>query len=723
MMAKKNDIQQQTPEKKNCPAARWLAIATILFLFAGVFIVGKVAYIRWGWEPDARCLEMSDFKLQAQKHITKPQRGNITDCNGRLLAITIPTYRVELDCSIRKAYYAKDSTINEKTGEKKGVEKEREWRNDARKFAEGLPGILKDGRGASEIKEEIFRRRDAAAGSRINKTLKIADNVDYSTLQKIKKLPLACEKQHVGGVIVTPNYGREYPYGKLARSTIGYVRSNDEGARARGVEGSYNYALYGTEGVEWRKKVDNGAWVKDEDSTNVAARNGSDVRLTIDIDIQDIADRAVRKHIEDDENIEEACMVVMDVKTGAVKAMVNLHKGPDGKFDESLNIALTKATEPGSVFKTVGLMTELEDGKVRLGTRIPTNHGVIKNFQDDRHIVEYERKHHKTSISVLEGLEMSSNYVYARLALDNYGKNPQEFINRYYDYGFGTKWDFDIKGMAPSTIPDPKSKGWTLTDLGSVGYGYSVQVTPLHTLTFYNAIANKGNLVKPYIVSEITDHETGKATYTAKTESLNRSICRRSTADTLTRALRRVVTDGTGSRLKSAKCAVAGKTGTSRVVLTQEERSKADAYLCKDGHSRRYQGSFAGFFPVEDPVYSAIVVVYTKLTRVTYYGGSRPAEAFKEVVNEIYALDPRWRETVSEKGDMPSVTVKATEPDKATTSSNAPSVIGLGLNEALYIIENSGFQCKFSGVGHVASQTPAAGAPLQKGGTVTIVLK
>ncbi len=722
-MAKMNNIQQQEPVKKNCPAARWLVIATIFFLFAGVFIVGKVVYIRWVWKPDPRCLEMSDFKLQAQKHITKPQRGNITDCRGRLLAITIPTYTVELDCGVRKDYYAKDTSINKKTGEKNGVEKEREWRNGARKFAEALPGVLKDGTNAAEVKNEIFRRRDAAPGSKVPRTLKIADNVDYETLQALKKLPLACEKQHIGGIIITAHFGREYPYGKLARSTIGYVRSNDEGARARGVEGSYNYALYGTEGVEWRKKVDNGAWVKDEDSTNVAARNGSDVRLTIDIDIQDIADRAVRKHIEDDENIEEACMIVMDVKTGAVKAMVNLHKGPDGKFDESLNIALTKATEPGSVFKTVGLMTELEDGKVRLGTRIPTNHGKIENFPDDRHIVDYERNRHKTSISVLEGLEMSSNYVFTRLALDNYRNHPQEFMNRYYDYGFGTKWDFDIKGMAPSTVPDPKSAGWTLTDLGSVAYGYSAQVTPLHTLAFYNAIANKGNLVKPYIVARISDPETGKASFTAKTESLNRSICRRSTADTLTRALRCVVTDGTGSRLKSAKCAVAGKTGTARMRLDKSEMESArHPYQSKDG-KRRNQGSFVGFFPAEDPVYSAIVVVYSRLSSGSYYGGTRPAEAFKEVVDEIYSLDPRWRETAEATGTMPAVKVSAVEPEKATTSANAPSVIGLGLNEALYIIENSGFQCKFSGVGHVVSQSPAAGAALKKGGVVTIALK
>ena len=704
---------------KNNVTARWLLVATTIFALSAFVAVGRIIYLQYIWKPDPRCLAMNDFKLQANKHVINPQRGDILDCEGRLLAITIPTYRVDIDCSVRKEYYKTLTDKDKKTGEVKGVTLEREWRQDAKKLAHALPGVLKDGSSASYFENEIFKRR-LSNDPKVSKTLKIADNIDYSTMMELKRLPLAERKQYDGGVIITPKYGRDYPYGDLARRTIGYVRNNDEGSRAKGIEGSLNYELHGTPGIEWRRMVDERAWVLDTDSTSVPVKNGHDVKLTLNIDIQDIADRALRKQVESDDNIDDACMIVMEVATGAIKAMVNLHKGKNGKFEETYNIALTQATEPGSVFKTVGLMTQIEDGKVRLGTRIPTNKGKIKNFPDDKHIKEYEEEHKRSSISVLEGLEMSSNYVFTYIALENYRNCPKEFIRRYYDYGFGTDWEFDISGMAKASIPNPDSKGWTSTDLGSVAYGYAAQVAPLHTLAFYNAIANKGNLVQHYIVDEIL--ENGKTVRKAKVTSLNSSICSRATADTLTRALRSVVTHGTGSRLKSAKCSVAGKTGTSRMMLDAATRlNNAHPYESKDGR-RRNQGSFVGFFPAEEPVYSAIVVVYSGLSKQAYYGGTRPAEAFKEVVNEIYALDPRWRENVSETHAMPKASDKV-----LVTGKNAPAyvpeLVGMGLNEALYMIENSGYRCRFSGVGHVAGQSPAAGTRLEQGGTVTIMLK
>ncbi len=716
-MAKK----EENTNKKNTVTARWLYVATAAFVIMGFVAVGRIAWIRYFWEPDPRALAMDAFKLQASKHVLAPKRGDITDCKGRLLAITIPTYTVELDCAVRKKYFRTLTDVDKKTGEVIGVRNEREWRSDARKFARGLPEVLgENGHTAEWYEREIFLRRDADPERKINRTLKIADNIDYTTLLELKKLPLADRKQHIGGVKVTAHYGRKYPYGKLARRTIGYVRSNDEGSRARGIEGSFNYELHGEEGVEWRKMVDDKVWVLDTDSSRVPARDGRDVRLTLDIDIQDIADRAIRKHIENDENIADACMIVMEVKTGAVKAMVNLHKEPDGKFDETLNIALTRATEPGSVFKTVGLMTMLEDRKVRLDTRIPTNGGVLANFPKDEHIRQYEAKNKRKSISVVEGLEISANYVFAYLALEHYRNCPKEFVRRYYDYGFGKDWQFDIKGMARASIPNPDSKGWTNTDLGALAYGYASEVTPLHTLAFYNAIANKGNLVKPHVVEAVL--ENGEVVRSVPTVSLNKSICSRATADTLTRALRCVVTEGTGSRLKSAKCSVAGKTGTARMMLDADTRlNNAHPYESKDGR-RRNQGSFVGFFPAEDPVYSAIVVVYSKLSKQSYYGGTRPAEAFKEVVNEIYALDPRWRPEISGSEAMPPAKPKMAVAEK-DGAAGTPSLKGLGLDEALYLIENSGYRCKFSGVGHVASQSPAAGTPLAKGGVVTIVLK
>ncbi len=702
-----------------------MLMVTVVFACVALIATGRVIWYETVWQPDPRCLKMNDFKIQSKKRIIQQQRGNILDCNGRLLAITIPTYTVDLDCAVRKDYYkTRTSEAKKHKGMTEGEVLEREWRENARVLAAGLPKVLENGKDAAWYEREIFSRRDGSTGKG-SKTLRIAEDISYATLCELQKLPLAGEAQHVGGVIVTTEYGREYPYGKLARRAIGYVRNNDEGSSAKGIEGSFNYVLHGEPGIEWTKVTDGRAVVMATDSIAVRPKDGDDVRLTLDIDLQDIADRAIRRNIEDDENITDACMIIMDVHTGAIKAMVNLHKGKNGKFDETLNIALTQATIPGSVFKTVGLMTELEDKKVTLGTRLSIDklqNRLPKPFSDkkDPYLKKYRETTGRSTISVLEGLEISSNNVFISLALDNYNSRPKEFMSRYYDYGFGTDWQFDIKGMARAVLPDPDSKSWTYSDLGSIAFGYSVQVTPLHTLAFYNAVANGGNLMKPYIVDAVIGSDGGSV---RKTEpvSMNRSICSRATADTLKRALRSVVTNGTGSALKKAKCSVAGKTGTAWMILDKDVRSAKDPFVSKDGF-RRYQGSFAGFFPAENPAYSAIVVVYSGLTKTPYYGGSRPAKALNEVINELYAMDPRWRQTVSGSEPMPEAPKKMIVADKKAPEI-APNVIGMGLNEALYMIENSGFRCKFSGTGHVASQTPSAGKPLKKGETVTIALK
>ncbi len=703
-----------------------LMLVTTFFFAAVAFLsIGRIVYFETVWKPDPRCVKMKDFKPQSKERVIQPQRGNILDCNGRLLAITIPTYTVELDCAIHKET---NKTLTKASKKNKGMTEgevaEQEWRQNAHALAKGLPGVLKDGRDAAWFDREIFRRRDYSGGKPLNKNLTLAEGISYSTLQELKKLPLADRGRNAGGVIVTPEYGREYPYGSLARRTIGYVHNNDEGRKAKGIEGSFDYELHGTPGREWLKMVDERDWVIDADSASTPVKNGNDVRLTLDINLQDIADRAVRRHIENDDNITDACMIVMEVRTGAIKAMVNLHKGKNGKFDETINIALTSATHPGSVFKTVGLMTELEDRKVRLGTRL--NIDRLQKLPEpfdkkrDHYLDDYRKKTGNSTISVLEGLEISSNNVFISLALDNYKSCPKEFMSRYYDYGFGTDWQFDIKGMAKTVLPDPDSRNWTYSDLGAVSYGYSVQVTPLHTLAFYNAIANGGDLVKPYIVDAVLD-SGGKLLRKAKPVSMNRSICSRATADTLKRALRCVVTDGTGSALKRARCSVAGKTGTARMILPKDVSKANDQYTGKDG-KHRFQGSFVGFFPAEDPVYSAIVVVYSGMSASAYYGGSKPARALCEVIDELYAMDSRWRPEVSGSEEMPDARTRMIVADPQS-SGIAPDVIGMGLNEALYMIENSGYRCRFSGTGHVASQTPAAGKTLKKGETVTIVLK
>ena len=485
--------------------------------------------------------------------------------------------------------------------------------------------------------------------------MKIGYPVNHETMQKVKSLPLFCEGANRGGFLVEKNDSRQYPYGTLARRTIGYVKDNSRsnGNNLLGLEGKFNYQLHGKEGYEWLKTTDNRRRIHNYDSSYVKAEDGYDLRTTLDIDIQDIADRALRNQIEDNPKIEGGCVVVMDVKTGGIRAMVNLLRDEQGRLNESYNMAIGRTGEPGSVFKATTLMSLLEDGKVRLSDEIPTNHGDVKGFQRDQHIADYERENKTDRISVLHGFEISSNYVFRKLAIDNYGDKPKKMIDKLYMYKLGEAYDFDLEGFKTPVIPDPEGKSWSGTDLGSVAIGYSVSETPLHIVTFYNAIANKGKLMKPYLVESI--EKDGSVKEKRGPQILNGSICSRATADSLTRALAGVVSSGTAKRrLGGARCTIAGKTGTARIVLDPKYTQKSRNPYQDEYGRRQYQATFVGFFPAEEPQYTAIVVVYSNLDREIFYGGTLPALAFRELVDNVYALDEDNGAVLESKGRVPA---------------------------------------------------------------------
>jgi cell division protein FtsI (penicillin-binding protein 3) len=426
--------------------------------------------------------------------------------------------------------------------------------------------------------------------------------------------------------------------------------------------------------------------------------------------------------------IKEGCVVIMDVKTGAVRAMVNLQKDSVGNCFESFNMAAGRPAEPGSVFKAVTLTTLLEDKKVGLETRIATKHGImeeypIKEVAQDQYIVNYERNTGESSIPVIHGFQISSNYVFRRLVKDFYGENPEEFTSRLHSYNLGANFDFELteKGSGKPSIPDPDEKSWSRTSLISSAIGYSVKVTPLQIATFYNAIANDGKMMKPYIV-ECTERD-GVAEKVNEPMLLN-SICSKATADTLTRALKRVTSDGTAKVLKNARCQVAGKTGTSRMYLTpKEQKGSGNPYEDINGR-KKHQGTFVGFFPADDPKYTAIVVTYTGLLDMgkNVYGGAEAAKTFKDIVDGVWSYETEWSQEIEADGDIPEMKAKNITTDR-TEGSPVPDVKGMGLSDALYTIENCGYICEYSGAGHVSSQSPAAGSAARKGQTIKIVLR
>lgn len=703
-------MTDMTAERQNKAKKKRDRIGVILYCFyaivlvAGFFIIGKMVCIQLFWKPDKDVARF--FLPPSTKSVIEPDRGAIIGSDGKLLAMSTPMYQLYMDCTVLKSVFR---------GKSNPDSLERDWLSKAKAFSDGLAKEV-GGSAGDYYRMIVTGRKDG------NRYMRLTADLDRGTLLRLQKLPLMKEGRYKSGIIVNKRDSRQYPYGTLARRTIGYVKDNrnSNGNNHIGLEGKYDYALHGKEGEIWLRPTDNRERIQNYDSTYVKPEDGLNVRTTLNITLQDIVDKAMRKQMAANPKINEGCAVIMDVKTGAIRSMVNLTKDPkDSSLNEVYNMAIGFAAEPGSVFKATTLMTVIEDGFVKsLDDVIPMNNGVIPGYPQDTHI------RGNGEISVLHGFEISSNYVFRYLAVKNYNDNPKRFLDKLYMYKLGQAFDFDLKGLSEPYIPSPDSRQWSATDLGSTAIGYSVKETPLHILTFYNAIANKGRMMKPYLVESI---EKNGAVKTKKGPSvLNASICSKTTADTMLRAMRAVTSEGTAKRLKGAKLTVAGKTGTSRQVLSKEEIDKygmSSPYVTKDG-SYHNLATFVGFFPAENPKYSAIVCMKSDLIRGSLYGGVGPAAVMREVVDAIYVLDPEWGNTISSSAKVPQMKLDREIHEQADTKNPVvPDVTGLGLKDAMFIIENSDLRCRYTGTGHVTSQTPSPGARATEGSAITLTLK
>lgn len=601
-----------------------LYVLYVLMLLASVALIVRIAWIQLFFHPDQRIV--SALTPSSTIRSIEPERGKILDAQGRLLAISCPTYQFYMDCTVRKETNTPDQ--------------EKEWLSKARELSKGLAGEFP---GTSQ---DAFYKMIVNGRKQGRKYVRIGTPVDRNAYNRIIALPLFREGRYKSGMIVEQENVRRYPYGELARRTIGFVRNNKSQVTNThiGLEGKFDYVLHGKEGREYLRNTDNGR-IRNSDSSFVKAVDGQDLRTTLNIDYQEIADMALREQLGDEPDLEGACLVLMETRSGAIRAMVNLlrDKG-DGRFAEIQNMAVGRKGEPGSVFKTVTLMSVLNDGYIKsLDETLPATDGKVEGTAlRDSHIPQFAAKHKTNRISVLDGFKISSNYVFATLAVKNYGKTKtrdktDKFLSNIYTYKLGEAFDFDLDGLQTPTIPNPGTRYWTNTDLGSIAYGYSTQETPLHIITFYNAIANKGRMMKPYLVESI--EENGRVVNRRGESVLNSAVCSKAVADTITRALKAVTEDGTARRLKDAKCSVAGKTGTSFGTFDNGKYS--------DEHGKRkYQGTFVGFFPAEDPQYSIICTVYSKPTNKSFQGGGIPARAIRTVIDRLYDIDPYFRETI-----------------------------------------------------------------------------
>ncbi len=549
-----------------------------------------------------------------------PVRGNILDCKDRILATSTVCYSVFMDCAVQS-----DSL----------------WDNNIMALSRALAAKFGN---KSETEYLNMLQKERRKG---NRYFRVLDDVSQSDIYAVRAMPIFKKGQNEGGYIEKVREKRLYPYGSSARRTIGYVKNNADNNSKRGVEGHYDKDLHGVDGVQVYRKSDFG-FVPVDDSRNERSRNGKDIRTTIDVDIQNIADQALRKTVEKSELIEMACVVVMETRTGAIKAMVNLGRdAKTGAIGEWNNYALLMADPPGSVFKAAVLMAMLEDGYITsLEQEIPTYGGVWTygkhTFHDEKHL---SRKRFPTGyIKVREAFEMSANNPFRQMICDpgTYGSNPSRFINRIKSFGLIDTLEFDLKGASVPCIVDTSMKRgnpkgyWDGTTLPRMAIGYNMEVSPLNLVTFYNAIANDGKVMKPYLIDAIIDNGSVKEKF--RPQVLHERICRKEVCDTLKKVMAMVTANKNGTaywQLKDAVCPIAGKTGTAQRLF--EGRNGKWTY--NDGGRESQRGTFVGFFPVDNPTYTAVVVVWNRPSLQNFYGATYAAPVFREIADKIYCLN------------------------------------------------------------------------------------
>jgi cell division protein FtsI (penicillin-binding protein 3) len=543
-----------------------------------------------------------------------------------------------------------------------------------------------------------------------NRYLLLGKNLSYTEYVRLKSFPLFNKGTNKGGLIIEQETVREHPIGKIAERTIGYERKDENGNPLRvGIEGAFGKYLNGKDGKILKQKIAKGQWKPIRDQNEVDPQDGFDVISTIDVYIQDIAHHALLKQLEE-YNAEHGCVVVMETKTGNIKAISNLGRDEtSGNYYETINYAVAEAHEPGSTFKLVDMIALLDDNKIDTSKVYDSNGGTIiyrGRKVRDSHDGGYGK------ISVGRGFEVSSNTVLVQAVYENYKDKPSEFVNRIENLGLNKPLGLPFQGEGKPSIPRPTDKSWSAISLPWMAFGYGVAITPLQTLTLYNAVANNGEMVKPQFVTEIK--EWNKSIKKYDKQVINPKICSDATIKKLKALLENVVKHGTGSKLYSKEFSMAGKTGTAQAN-----------YGTNGGSDKHYISSFVGFFPVENPQYSCIVVVHKPNTsKNNYYGADVAGPVFKRIAQKIFTDVPSQNEI---KNLQSKVAVQEKNYQnyilKSQSIKNAiPNVKGMPGMDALSLLENLGLKVKVVGNGKVQSQSINAGTTIKKNDLITINL-
>lgn len=641
-------------------------------------------------------------------------RGDILTSDGRLLASSVPYYTIYMD--------TRSSGMLAST-----------WSNGIGGLSAGLAKYL-GVRSAAGWRTAITDARKKG-----DRYFLIQRKVDYETLKKIKELPIFREGQFRGGMVAQPENRRILPNSNLALRTIGYLNLGSEGNEV-GVEGAFDKDLAGKNGVAVKQRLTGGDWIIVEGPNSVESRDGNDVVTTLDLDLQDVTSTALLNQLRKN-NADHGCAVLMEVSTGYVKAIANLGLDDDGDYSESYNYAIGESTEPGSTFKLPSLMAAIEDGVIDTGDIVDTGNGSIKYYD---HIIRDTKEH--GVITVKQVFEESSNVGTSKLIYEHYKNNPKDFVNRLYAMRLNKPLGIQLKGEGDPLIRYPGDKLWSGLTLPMMSHGYEVQLTPLQILTFYNAVANDGKMMRPLFVSAIT--RNGSVIKSYDPEVIINSIASRSTIRKAKKMMEGVVENGTAMNLKNPNYKIAGKTGTAQIAK--------EKFGYKSGDRISYSASFVGYFPAENPLYSCIVVVNSPSNGV-YFGNIVAGTVFKEISDKVYAtrffrdykpenkdkIKPSapdagngYREDINEVLKNLDVRYKRTADDDwvATRESGdtvrlagikiqkglIPDVRGMSLRDAVYLLENSGLRVHCTGKGHVLRQSPEHGARYSEGSVVSL---
>ena len=648
----------------------------------------------------------------------KAHRGNVISKNGTLLATSVPRYSIYFD-----PVSVKSELFNAEVGQ----------------LADSLSRLLKD----KSKQQYVSYLKDARAKKK--RYVKIANKVTVSDYKRMQKFPIFKEGKNKGGFISERSYVRELPYGELAARTIGYVRE-EEGIFV-GLEGAYNESLKGSDGRQLVRRINGNFWMPMPSSDNVEPINGDDVYTSIDIEIQDVAENALKKCLIENDAL-QGCVVLMDVKSGFVEVMASLsYNEKKDKYEEAYNFALRHNVEPGSTFKAITMCALLEnnpnlniDDKLQLGT---TDYKVFyRRTMRDSHRVTDEQGYS----TIRNAFEQSSNIAFATLVEDAFVDNPQRYIDFIYKTKINEPLNLDIKGEAVPDIKTTKDKRWSKLSLPWMSIGYEVMMTPIQILTFYNAIANDGVMVKPQFVKEIRHGNEVKHTF--DTIVINERIASERTISTLQTLLKGVVQNGTAKNMSKLGFSVAGKTGTAQISQGSSGYNK-----------KNYTATFVGYFPADNPKYSCIIVVSNPRGK-RYYGSSVSGPVFKEVAEKIYAtrlgvqdekgeyqadcnsfvapsmvyfndfLDYCNMENISFVDNVENnewVSVEQTNDVVYVNSVDfkeniVPDMKGMNVTDAVYVLESMGWKVRFEGYGKVKSQSVKAGTELRKGSVINLVL-